>query len=193
MQHLREFLVAILTTRSPPVRSCLAVPLLIAGACCAAHPSEYQLKTIFLLDFARSVEWPASAFPSLASPFVIGVLGEDPFGPPLDALVRDKVIHRRSIVIERYRDIDEVHHCNILFIGQTQLPDLPRILGAVRGRSILTVSDVDEAEQSGVMIQLLTQGKRIRLRIDVAAAQADKLVISSQLLRFAELIERGKG
>jgi hypothetical protein len=185
MQHLREALVALLTAHSPPGRSCLTVPLLIASSCCAAHPSEYQLKTVFLLDFAQSVEWPANAFPGPASPFVIGVLGTDPFGPQLDALVRDKAVHRRSVIIERYHNIDELHHCNILFIGQTQPQELPRILAALRGRSVLTVSDADEAEQSGVMIQLFTASHRIRLRIDLAAAQAAKLVISSRLLRLA--------
>jgi hypothetical protein len=185
MRYLREAFVAILTARSPPGRARLAVPLLIVGTCCAAHPSEYQLKTVFLFDFAQSVEWPASAFPNLASPFVIGVLGTDPFGPQLDALVRDKAIHRRPVVIERYHNIDELQRCNILFIGQTQPQELLRILEALRGRSILTVSDADEAEQSGVMIRLITQGNRIQLRINVAAAQAGKLVISSRLLRLA--------
>jgi hypothetical protein len=185
MQPLWEALVALLTAHSPPGRSCLLVPLLIVGTWCMAHPSEYQLKTVFLLDFAQSVEWPASAFAGPASPFVIGVVGTDPFGPQLDALVRDKAIHTRSVVIERYRNIDELQHCNILFIGQTQPQELARILAALRGRSVLTVSDADEAEQSGVMIQLFTQSHRIRLRIDLAAAQAGKLVISSRLLRLA--------
>jgi hypothetical protein len=62
---------------------------------------------------------------------------------------------------------------------------LLRILEALRGRSVLTVSDADEAEQNGVMIRLITQGNRIRLRINLAAARADKLVISSRLLRLA--------
>ena len=185
MRHLREALVAILAARGPHGRSCPVMLLLIAGTCYATHPSEYQLKTVFLFDFAQSIEWPASAFPSLASPFVIGVLGTDPFGPQLDALVRDKAIHRRPVVIERYRNIDELHRCNILFIGQTQPLELPRILEALKGRSVLTVSEADEAEQSGVMIRLITQGNRIRLRINLAAARADNLVISSRLLRLA--------
>jgi hypothetical protein len=185
--------VAILIERLPPVRACLVVMLLIAGTCCASPPSEYQIKAVFLFNFAQFVEWPVSAFPDPQTPFVIGVLGRDPFGAELDAVVRGETIDKRSLVIERYHDIDELKHCNILFIGRPQLRELPRILAALKGRSILTVSDGDEEEQSGVMIRLVTRSNRIRLRIDVGAAKAGNLVISSKLLRPAEIVDGGKG
>jgi len=169
--------------------SVLSLKLLIAGTCCVAHPSEYQIKALFLLDFAQSVQWPAGAFPSKRAPLVIGVLGEDPFGPLLDAVVRSSSrIGTRSVVIERYHDIAEVHRCHILFIGRPQLPELPRILEALKEQSVLTVSDADDEEQSGVMIQLVTRSDRIRLRIDVGAAKASHLVISPRLLRPAKVI-----
>ena len=44
----------------------------LAGA--AAPVSEYQLKAVFLFNFAHFVEWPPAALPSDNAPFVIGVL-----------------------------------------------------------------------------------------------------------------------
>jgi hypothetical protein len=121
---------------------------------------------------------------------VIGVLGQDPFGPLLDAVVGSSArIGRRSVVIERYNDIGEVHRCHVLFIGRPQLPQLPKILAALKGQSVLTVSDADEEEQSGVVIRLVTRSDRIRLRIDVGAAKASHLLISPRLLRPAEVID----
>jgi hypothetical protein len=171
----------------------LLLVLFIIARCWAAAPSEYQVKAVFLFNFAQFVEWPAGAFPDRQAPFVIGILGQDPFGPELDAVVRGEKVDNRSLVIERYRNIGELHNCNILFIGRTRVGELPRILATLKGRSILTVMDADEADPGGVMIRLVTRSNRIRLRIDVGAAKAGNLVISSKLLRPAEIVGGGEG
>jgi hypothetical protein len=183
---------AILTARPRPARWWLAV-LLSINAVCWATPSEYQVKAVFLFNFAQFVEWPARAFPGPQAPFIIGVLGQDPFGSELDAVARGETVDKRSLVIQRYRNISELHDCNILFIARSEMGELPKILEALKGRSILTVSDADEGDQSGIMIRLLTRSNRIRLRIDVGAARAGNLVISSKLLRPAEIVGGGEG
>jgi len=158
-----------------------------------APSREYQVKAVFLYNFAQFVEWPAAAFPDPGSPFVIGVLGKDPFGPQLDAVVRGETVGHRSIVIERYRDIGELHNCNILFIARTEQAGLPHILEALKGRSVLTVSDADRDDQTGVMIRLVNRSNHVRLQIDVGAAKAGHLTISSKLLRPAEIVGGPEG
>jgi hypothetical protein len=166
----------------------IALLLLIAARCWAGAPSEYQVKAAFLFNFAQFVEWPARAFPDPQTPFVIGILGNDPFGPDLDAVVRGETIGNRPLLIERYRRIDELHNCNILYIGRTEMGELPHILEVLKGRSILTVTDAQDGDPRGVMIRLVTRSNRIRLQIDVGAAKAGNLVISSKLLRPAEIV-----
>jgi YfiR/HmsC-like len=172
----------------------LAIAVLAIGSPRAtAAPSEYQVKAVFLFNFAQFVDWPATAFSSADAPFVIGVLGQDPFGSQLDEVVRGESVNKRPLVIERYRDVAEIHNCNILFIGSAESQHLDEILVALKGRSILTVSDADPAGQRGVMIRLVNESNRIRLRIDVAAAKAGNLTISSKLLRPAEIVGPGEG
>jgi hypothetical protein len=179
--------VAILTAHTPRARL-VPLLLLIAARCWAAPPSEYQVKAVFLFNFAQFVEWPARAFPDPQTPFVIGILGKDPFGPDLDAVVRGETVGNRPMVIERYRNIEELHNCHILFIARTDMGALPHILEELKGRSILTVTDAEEGDPRGVMIRLITRSNRIRLRIDVGAAKAGNLLISSKLLRPAEIV-----
>jgi hypothetical protein len=172
----------------------LTVALLAAGSARAiAGPSEYQVKAVFLFNFTQFVDWPPQAFPGPDAPFVIGVLGEDPFGPQLDQVVRGEMVNDRPLVIERYRSVAEIRDCNILFIGNTENGHLDEILAALKGRSILTVGDADPRGQRGVMIRLVNENNRIRLRIDVAAAKAGNLTISSKLLRPAEIVGPGEG
>jgi hypothetical protein len=43
------------------------------------------------------------------------------------------------------------------------------------------------------MIRLVMRNSRVRMRIDVDAAKADNLTISSKLLRPAEIVGRDRG
>ena len=172
----------------------LVLAVLATGSARAhAAPSEYQVKAVFLFNFAQFVDWPAEAFPRPDAPFVIGILGEDPFGSQLDDVVRGETVNKRPLVVERYRSVADIRDCNILFIGGNEGGHLDEILMALKGRSILTVGDADPAGQRGVMIQLVNENNRIRLRINVAAAKAGNLTISSKLLRPAEIVGAGAG
>ena len=53
---------------------------------------------------------------------------------------------------------------------------------------MLTVTDIAGAEHQGAIIVLFNENNRVRMRINVAAARASNLVISSKLLRPAEIV-----
>jgi len=169
--------------------------LLLLGMAAAwgGSPSEYQLKAVFLFNFTQFVEWPPQAFVGPEAPFVIGIVGRDPFGSQLDEVVRGETVDKRQIVVQRYRNIRELQNCNILYIARSESANLPSILAVLEGRSVLTVTDAEDANQLGVMIRLVTDGNHIRLRIDVGAAKASSLTISSKLLRPAEIVGRSEG
>ena len=72
------------TTSIPGSRVALLVVLLLglgAPASLRAQISrEYDVKAAFLYNFITITEWPEEAFTTPESPYVIGVVGYDPFG-----------------------------------------------------------------------------------------------------------------
>ena len=75
----------------------------------AAPPaSEYQVKAAYLFNFGQFVEWPAQSYPSPNAPFVIGVVGRDPFGKTLDDVVRGESLGGRPFVVRRFKDADDI-------------------------------------------------------------------------------------
>jgi len=154
----------------------------------AASPKEYQLKAVFLFNFAQFVEWAPQAFPDAQAPLVIGVLGRDPFGAYLDETVRGETVNDRPLVVQRYGRVEDIHTCHVLFISESETDRLEQILASLSGRSILTVSDTESFALRGVMIRMITVENKIRLRINLEAAQAANLKISSKLLRPAEIV-----
>jgi YfiR/HmsC-like len=174
------------------LRRALASVLLAFGVAGAAAPvSEYQLKAVFLFNFAHFVEWPAAALPHDNAPFVIGVLGKDPFGARLDEVLRGENVNRHPLAVERYRNAAEIGDCQILFIPAVEIGHLEGILTALKGKSTLTVTDADNPAARGVIIALVNRDNHIRLRIDLQAAKAGNLTISSKLLRPAEIVGAG--
>lgn len=150
----------------------------------SAPTAEYQIKAVFLFNFAQFIEWPPTAFPERQTPFVIGVLGQDPFGSYLDETVRGEKVNNRPLTVRRYRRVEEIQTCHVLFISRSEAGRLDQILANLKYRNILTVADVESAASSGVMIRFVTQQNKIRLRINPEAAKAANLTISSKLLRL---------
>jgi hypothetical protein len=179
LKAMRNLLLAALLLASALVSPSLAV----------AAPGEYQVKAVFLFNFSRFVEWPASAFANANAPFVVGVFGHDPFGGDLDEVVKGEAVNGRPLVVRRVQSAAEAADCQILFIHQSEDRRLDELLSALGHRSTLTVSDLPGAAQRGVMIRLVTEQGRVRMRINVESARAAELTISSNLLRSAEIVK----
>ncbi len=184
------------TVRHLLSRTLFVLALLVGAHLPAAQPAagrEYQLKAVFLFNFAQFVEWPATAFADTTVPLVIGVLGEDPFGHFLDDVIKGESVNGRPLVIQRYRNVEEIERCHILYIAKSETARLAPTVNHLRGRPVLTVSDIEGSAPVGVMIRLLEENKKIRLRINLEAARRAGLVFSSKLLRPAEIINEPEG
>jgi hypothetical protein len=152
----------------------------------AATPDS-DVKAVFLFHFTQFVEWPQSAFPSRAAPFVIGILGKDPLEPALGAVIRGETVAGHPIVIRQLRNENEEASCQILYVTEQgeSLLDPHRIAGA----PILTVGESDTFFERGGVIQFYVDRRHIRLRVNLAQARSHFLIISAKLLRVADVSE----
>jgi hypothetical protein len=153
---------------------------------------EREIKATFLFNFAQFVEWPAASLGDPRAPLVIGVLGADPFGTVLDAVVRGEEVKGHPLSVVRYRRVEDVANCHILFVSSSEAPRYARVTDALRSQPILTVGDTAAFGADGGIISFITEQSRVRLRINLGAAQAASLTISSQLLRAAEVVGRAE-
>jgi hypothetical protein len=183
--------------RSPPWRRCYApvlVGLFLSWLTPAeAEPSEYQVKAVFLYNFSHFVAWPTRESSTAIRPFTICVLGADPFEQNLDEAVRGEHVAERSLLVRRIREPSEAVDCEILFIARSAGNDLDKVLTAVAHRTVLTVSELEGAAQRGVMIQFVNENNKIRLRINDDSARAAGLIVSSKLLRLADVVPSSRG
>jgi hypothetical protein len=173
----------------PKSKSFLAFALLVSSLVITGQsPSrEYQLKAAVLFNFTQFVEWPATALPTGADPWIIGVLGENPFGTYLEELVSGEKMNGHGVIINYYKRADEIRNCQILFVYPGDRKKQEEVIAGLKNRSILTVSDDPAFPASGGMIRLFTRDNKIRMEVNLEASKAANLVISSKLLRLAEI------
>ena len=172
----------------------LSIPIMGSSATTrSAVTQEYDLKAAFLFNVARFVEGPADAFATATTPITIGVLGDDPFGASLDTLVAGESVRNRPLQVRRYRSVENIEACHVLFISSSEAGQLDHIARAIGRRSILTVGETkDFATHAGIVGFELAQ-RRLRLRINLAAATNARLTISSKLLRQAQIVRSSGG
>jgi hypothetical protein len=157
----------------------------------ARRTAEYDLKGAFLFNFTQFVDWPSDAFAARDSPFTIAIVGDDPFGLGLDEMVANELAHDRKIVVRRYKAVEELDDCQLLFVGISEPGPLGHALSVVAHRRVLTVGETRAFTARSGMITFELSQRRLRLKINVAEARAAGLTISSKLLRQAEIVGPG--
>ena len=154
-----------------------------------ANPSvEYQVKAAFLLNFAKFIDWPASAFRDEKAPITVCVFGHDPFGNALDDMMRGKNINNRELLARRINELPELKSCQLVFVSEKEERRLPEILNSEKSASALVVGEGEDFAESGGSVQLFLENNRMRFAVNVDAVQRSRLTVSSKLLALAKIV-----
>jgi hypothetical protein len=166
------------------MRRLLLFVILLGSAwqlCAAEALLEYQVKAVCVLNAARFVSWPASAFANADAPLIIGILGDNPFGAALQDVVEGETLRNRKIVVRRI-GLDEAATVHILVISHSERDRLDGILRALGEASVLTISEIDRFTQKGGMLGLALDRGKIRFEANSDAVRRAQLKIDSQFL-----------
>ena len=166
----------------------ILVVSVVFGPASAQIPREYDVKAAFLYHFVQFVEWPADTSSSDTTPFIYGILGDDPFGVSLEDIISSKTIHGRPLTLKRFRSLDELEFCHVLFIGSSESERLQQILDTLQPWHVLTVGETEQFAHKGGIINFVIEDKKVRFEINVEAANQAALKINSKLLRLAMII-----
>ncbi|MEE8226222.1 MAG: YfiR family protein [Kiloniellales bacterium] len=174
----------------------LAMSVWIAGTQADDRPArptgakasrEYLLKAAFLYNFAKFTSWPTESISGAGKPVRLCILGKDPFGAALES-IEGKNIQKRPLVTIRIARVSDAGGCQIIFIASSEEERLRGILSGLRELPILTIAEMSNFARAGGIIGLKTVEDRIRFDINVDAATAAGLKLSSKLLRLGNIV-----
>jgi len=151
---------------------------------------EYDVKAQCLQRFtATYVKWPETAFATKSSPFIVAVIGKDPFGKLLDELFKGKFVGEHPIKVVRFASTDALASCHMLFVPESAEKQLKKIAEFCKDKPILIVAESVSAAQSGAHLGIFLEKSRLRFAINPTAAKQVKLEVSSELLKLALIVE----
>ena len=152
-------------------------------------PTENEVKSAYLYNFGKFVEWPAKAT-SVGEFFTICALGDDSFGSTLETTVAGESINGKKVLVKRVPKLQDAVSCRILFISSSEQNQLKEILEALESTSVLTVSDMPQFSRRGGMIQFVVEANKVRFEVNLTSAERAGLTLSSQLLKVAINVKR---
>jgi len=144
---------------------------------------EYEVKAAFLYNFTKFVEWSNIPAPDV---FNICIVGDDPFGLALDQLVKGKTAYNRKIQIRRLKEPGEARQCQIVFMRREEEVKAARVIEAVRGMQVLTVSERRKFATMGGMVVFLMKEGHLTVSINSEAVENAGLRVSAKLMSLAK-------
>lgn len=84
----------------------------------------------------------------------------------------------------------ELRSCQILFVSHSEAGRYARILKTLQGASVLTVGETEDFLENGGAIRFLVDEDRLQFEVNLNAAVAAHLRISSTMLALAHQVRR---
>ncbi len=124
--------------------------------------TESTAKIQFMHYVAQYAVWPKEAQSAQDRHFVLGVLGENPFGSELENYFKGKLVKGRGFAIKFFKNAEEAKECQMLFISSSEKSNFAQILNELEDTSILTISDADGfIQKNGMVFMFITEKSEI--------------------------------
>ena len=146
---------------------------------------ENELKAAYVFNFAKFIEWPPTTPPDSLTICVVDAVG---MREALAASTADKRIAARHIVVRSLAASGPADGCDVIYFDAPAAAAL-KSLGDSANTHSLTVSDAPGFTSRGGMIEMYSEGNRIRFNINIDNARRAGLKISSGLLQLASKVE----
>jgi hypothetical protein len=120
---------------------------------------------------------------------VICIVGRDPFDPGLEDALRRRKAGAHPVNVRTLNPGGPLSGCHTVFVPVSEKEQALRIVRGLRGSSILTVGETEGFAMYSGIINLTVEKNKVRLEVNLPAAQRAGLKISSNLLNVAKIVK----
>ncbi len=192
----------------------IVIAVLTASSGYSQERTPFEIKSSYIFNFIKYIEWPAEAFSADKPEIVIGLLGNDSKANTYLKLINDsaklingdknlkaKISKNRKIITKKVTSLNDFGTCHILLIPSEDV--LKKITGKDRsglqalnekskGFPTLYIGDFEGfTDDANGHIEFKVEKKRIRYIFNLAAAKRSNFKVNSSLLKSA--LPKNKG
>jgi hypothetical protein len=169
----------------------LSIMIVLSSFSLFSTEDVYYRKAALFRVLSQYIQWPKdSDVNDQKKPFVIGVIGKNPFGSILETAYSQEgyKIKGKNVKIRYFSRPEEIENCHILFISKSMAKKLEEILNITRGKPILTIGETKGFAHKGVLFNMYIKSSEIHFEINALALRESRLIPSSQLLSLATIV-----
>ena len=170
-----------------------ALILLGSPARAQAPAGEAQIKAAFVYNFLKFVEWPHDASSRVTDPLVVVIVGDGPTAGAIEEFLTTKRVGDRAIAIRHLAWDQSLVGVQAAFVSEDDPRRLRHVLEAASTAGVLSIGEGLVFASNGGVIALLLVDRRVRFDIDIDAASAARLRISSKLLALGHVVRSSRG
>ena len=159
----------------------LTVLLLLSGS---TYSQQSKFKAIIVYNFTKYIEWPNIT----NNEFVITVLDNKELSKELKTIAEKKKIGVNKLIIKDITQAEEISNCQIVYIPNRRLKDLPKCLAKSQNQNVLIVTEFDNGCQKGAGINMLSDGGKLSFEIKKNNITSKGLTLSSYLVEMGKEI-----
>ena len=150
--------------------------------CSAQVNTVSQAQSMFIYNFSRLIQWPASYN---TGEFVIGVMGNNDLYNTLVSYVANKKVGSQPIAVKHFSNPVDISKCHIIFIGNTKIGLLNEIIAKLQGSNSLIITERRGSIDAGSAIDFFMEGDKLKFVMNTQNAQKYNLTVSKSLSDMA--------
>jgi hypothetical protein len=160
----------------------LFISILIFSLQSHAQTDLSRAQSMFIYNFSRLIEWPAS---QKTGPFVIGVIGSSTITNELKTYTTGKSVGSQPIMIKTFKNITELSSCQILYVPFSETKQLPNIIQQLTSKNTLIITEKNGAIDLGSAINFVVIGDKLKFELCTNNATKYEIKVSSKLNEMA--------
>jgi len=164
----------------------LPITLFVMRAMIAPDQGEEanaKIKAIYIYNFTKYIEWPQDY---KTGNFIVGVLGSNAsLLGELNKMASAKTVGSQKFEIKNIASAAEATNCHIVYILNDKSTQLADVVGKVKGKSALIVTDKEGLASKGAGINFVIVENKQKIELNKSNIERYKLKVAEQLVSMA--------
>lgn len=142
-----------------------------------------KIKAIYIYNFTKYIEWPQDY---KTGNFIVGVLGSNSsLLGELNKMASAKTVGTQKFEIKNIASAAEATNCHIVYILNDKSTQLADVVGKVKGKSALIVTDKEGLASKGAAINFVIVENKQKIELNKSNIERYKLKVAEQLVSMA--------
>lgn len=151
-----------------------------------ANSQDEKFKALFMYNFTKYLEWPAS---KQTGNFIIGVYGTSAIIPELNIIAEKRKVGNQQIVVKKISDPSQLKDCHIVFVPENRSGKIDEVISACKGKGIVIITDKPGLAKDYSCINYVKINGKQNFEISKKHLNSEGIQINSALLSLGIVVE----